>query len=148
MANLQPTYATALTAAVAGMVANQEAYRGFDREVEGTTPIGFGTVVVRGTAAHQCKPGSGGTLYLGIARINPNVRPDESNAYAQYSQCSIVSKGVIWVTAGEAVNDGDAAYVTPAGAFMKTSTSNTAIPAVFDDTVASGAVVRLRVRRS
>jgi hypothetical protein len=146
MANLQPTYATALTAAVAGMVANQEAYRGFDREVEGTTPIGFGTVVVRGTAAHQCKPGSGGTLYLGIARINPNVRPDESNAYAQYSQCSIVSKGVIWVTAAVTVTAGQQAYFDSAGLITNVATSNTIIPnAVFDAGASAGNLVPLRL---
>ena len=59
-----------------------------------------------------------------------------------------MNEGVIWVTAGANTTQGAAAYVTSAGAFTPTSTSNTAIPAVFDDTVTSGSPVRLRIRKA
>ena len=59
-----------------------------------------------------------------------------------------MNEGVIWVTVSGAVTQGAAAYVTSAGAWTATTTSNTAVPAVFDHAAADGALVRLRVRRS
>lgn len=143
MPNVQPSYLTAIPAAVVGLVANQEPIREISRELQ-TATMAFGRVVVRGTADHQCQDGSAGVLYLGIARINPAVRADESNAYAQYDSVSIVTKGVIWVTTALTVTAGQQAYFAADGSISNSASSTTIMPNVFFDTAGTG-LVKLRL---
>ena len=62
----------------------------------------------------------------------------------QYGSAGIMTKGAIFVTAGEAVTDGAQVYVTSAGAIVDTSTSNVIAPGwFFDQTAGNGEIVRI-----
>lgn len=54
MAEVQTSYATDLTAAYAGMVANGETSNRISRTIESSGGIGFGKAVYRGAADHGC----------------------------------------------------------------------------------------------
>lgn len=139
MANLQPTYTSAIPAALAGLVTNQEPIREISRELQ-TATMAFGRVVVRGTADHQCQDGSAGTLFLGIARINPAVRAEEANQYTQYDSVTIVTKGVIWITTALTVTAGQQAYFAADGSISNSASSTTIMPNCFFDKAGTGLI--------
>jgi hypothetical protein len=150
--NIQSSYATDYTEGYPGMVANGETSNRISRTVEDAAGIAFGKACFRGTGDHgvTATPAAGAFMGIAIADVGvvPNTVSGAVDTYPQYATAGLLNEGVIYVTVGEDVTDGAAAYVTSAGAFVDTSTSNTAIPAVFDQTVASGGICRLRVRRS
>lgn len=156
MPNLQPTYTTGYAVGFPGMIANGEDSNRLSRTVEDTAGIAFGKAAFRGVGDHGVTATPAANTFMGVTIADLSVQSlagvvaggVAADIYPRYASAGLLNAGMIWVTAGEAVADGDAAYVTSAGAFVKTATSNTAIPAVFDDTVASGALVRLRVRRA
>lgn len=156
MANLQPSYATDYQTGYPGMVANGETSNRISRSVEDVAGLAFGRAAFRGAGDHGVTGTPAANTFMGVVIADLAIQPlagvvaggAAADVVPRYGTAALMNEGVIWVTAGEAVADGDAAFVTPAGAYVKTATSNTAIPAVFDDTAASGARVRLRVRRS
>jgi len=153
MAVVQSTYATDHAVGFLGMVANGETSNRISRTVEDATAIAFGRPVWRGAGDHGCiLAATAGTL-LGITIANYAVPPVQStganvDSYPQYATAGILTQGVIWVTAGEAVTDGAQAYAVPStGVIVDTSTDNVIMPGwFFDQTVASGALVRLAKR--
>lgn len=156
MAVVQPAYATGYAVGYAGMVANAETSNRISRTIEDAAGIAFGRAAFRGTGAHGCTATPASGTFLGVAMSNLATQPlagvvvggAAADIYPQYANVGLMNEGVIWVTVGETVAAGDAAYVTSAGAFMKTAASNTAIPATFDTPASNGGVARLRVRRS
>jgi len=151
MAEVQTTYTTDIPVGFAGMVANGETSNRLTRTVETAAGIGFGKAVFRGTGDHGVTATAAANTFMGITIAKtdqPLTASRDADEYAQYDSAAILNEGVIWVVAGEAVTDGAAAYVTSGGAIVDTATDNVAIPAVFDGTAASGALVRLRVLRS
>jgi hypothetical protein len=152
MPPVQTTYPTAYAFGRPGMIANGETSNRISRTVEDATAIGFGVPVWRGVGDHGCiLAPTAGTL-LGITIANYAAPPvpatgAELDSYPQYSSAGILTQGEIWVTAGANTTDGAQAYATSAGVITPTSTSNTILPGwFFDDTVSSGAVVRLAKR--
>lgn len=148
---IQSTYATDYTRGFAGMVANGEASNRISRTVEDAAGIAFGKAAFRGAADHGATGTPAAGKFLGIVIADAGVAPlttATADIMPQYSTAGLLNEGVIFVTAGEAVVAGDQAYVTAGGVINKTLTSNTLIPAKFDETAASGAIVRLRVTRS
>ena len=152
MAVLQSTYATGMADGFPGMIANGETSNRVSRTVEDASGIAFGKAVFRGTGDHgvTATPAAGALIGITIANAaSPPVAATgvQADIYPQYTTAAILTRGVIWVTAGEAVTDGAQAYVTSGGDIVDTSTSNTILDGwVFDQTAASGALVRLAKR--
>ena len=150
---IQSTYATDYTRGFAGMVANGEESNRISLTLEDAGGIGFGKSAFRGSGDHGVTGTPGTGTFMGVVIADAGIVPavgETVDTVPQYRTAALLNEGVIWVTAGADVADGDAAYVTPGGAFTNTSNSgaNFAIPAKFDETVSSGGVVRLRVTRS
>lgn len=149
---VQSTYATSYATGYAGQVANGETSNRITRIVEDSAGIGFGKACFRGTGDNGVTATPAASTFMGITIAHHDVQPVPSGVaadiYAQYFSAELLNEGEIFVVAGANVTPGQAVYVTSGGVFTPTSTSNTAIPAVFDDTVSSGGIVRLRVRRN
>lgn len=152
MANpVQSTYTATIAAGYAGMVANGEPSNRISRTVEDAAGLPFGKAAFRGAGDHGVVVAPGVGTFMGIAIADHGIQPlpggVAADIYPQYSTAALLKRGVIWVVASVDVVDGAAAYVTPAGLFTNTdnSAANPAIPAVFDDTVSAGNLVRLRV---
>ena len=148
MAELQTSYSETIAAGYPGMVANGETSNRITRTCEDAGGIAFGVPVYRGTGDHGCTRTPGGQL-LGISvatsalALTAGVDADE---YQQYDNVTIMTQGVIWVTAGEAVTDGAQAYDTDTS-IVDTSTDNTIMDGwFFDTTGANAALVKLAKR--
>ena len=144
MPTMQSTYASTLTQAVEGMIANSEPNVIVSRIAEDAEGIGFGKVCVMGSADNLVVDSETTVKFEGIAVLDPT---QPSDTYAQYATVNVMKRGVIWVMASEAVAKGDAVYYTPAtGVLSKTSTSNTLIAnASWDSTTAGAALAKLRL---
>lgn len=145
---VQTTYSENIAAAQEGQVVNQEPHTIISRVVEISGGIGFGKVAVQGALDSGIRTSHADhTKFRGITVRNPTVDAANPNAYAQNEPASIMTKGVIYVTAGANVAVRDAAYFVPAtGVITNVSTDNVAIPnAFFDATASSGALVPLRL---
>ncbi len=151
MAVVQSTYAASMAPGYPGMVANGETSNRLSRTVEDAAGIAFGKAAFRGAGDNGVTATPAADRFMGIVIADHGIQPLPGGVAAdivpQYVSAALLNEGEIWVVAGEAVADGDPVYVTPAGALVKTATSNIRIPATFDDTVSSGAPVRLRVAR-
>lgn len=148
---IQSSYATSYTRGFPGMVANGETSNRISRTVEDAAGLGFGKAAFRGSGDHGVTGTPAAGTFMGITIADAGIVPATVGGtvdnYSQYATASLLFEGVIFVTVGANVADGDAAYVTSGGAITNVSTSNTAIPAVFDETVSSGGVCRLRIVR-
>lgn len=158
MAVVQNTYTQAIPVGFPGMVANGEEGNRISRTVEDAAGLPFGRAAFRGAGDRGCTatPSATAGAFLGISIANLAIQPLQgvvagavaADIYPQTVEAGLLNEGVIFVTAGSNTTQGAAAFVTSAGAITATLTGNTAIPAVFDDTVSSGAMVRLRVRKA
>jgi hypothetical protein len=150
MAELQTTYGEDIAAGFPGMVANGETSNRISRTCEDAGGIPFGVPVYRGSGDHGCTltPAAGAFLGISIAHSAlPVVAGGTADEYAQYESVAIMTQGVIWVTAAEAVTDGAQAYGTSAGAIDDTSTDDTILTGWFFDTTGGAAgLVRLAKR--
>lgn len=150
MAIVQNDYTDAFAPGVAGQIANGETSNRVSRTVEDAAGIGFGKPVFRGTGDHGITATASANLVgITIANYAPAPATDGtfSDTYVEGATAAVLTQGVIWVVAGEAVTAGAAAYVTAAGAIVDTATGNTALTGwVFDQAAASGALVRLAKR--
>lgn len=121
----------------------------FDNEIRFT--INDGAVdFAAGDAFTVSVTASAGTAdVLGVTVREHSVRPETPNSFAVGESARVMTRGVIWVTAGEAVAAGDPVYVTPADStFKKTAADNVAIPdARYDTSAALGELVQLRLGR-
>lgn len=125
MAAIQTTYAATHAQWVEGMIPNMEPNDIVTRLAEDVEGIGFGKVCVQGTADNQVVDSEATVKFVGIAVLDPSRL---TGKYEQYENVAVLKKGVIVVTASEAVAPGDPVYYTPAtGVLSKTSTSNTLI---------------------
>jgi hypothetical protein len=104
---------------------------------------------VFGGTAEKGLTATPGTKFKGITIADAGVVPVSASGtvdlYPQYANASVLDEGDIWVIAGANTTKDAAVYVTSAGAFTPTSTSNTLIPASFMSAVSSGAPVKIRV---
>jgi hypothetical protein len=144
MANLQSTYSAQHARWFEGMILDMEPSVIVSRECEDAEGIAFGKVAVQGTGDHQVVDSEATAKFVGIAVFDAT---QPSGAYAQYATAAIMKKGVIVVTASEAVAVGDPVYYTPAtGVLSKTSTSNTLIAnATWDTSTAGSGLAALRL---
>lgn len=154
--NLQPTYGLAYPVGYPGMVANGETYNRISRTIEDSAGIGFGKAAFRGAGDHGVTGTPATGTFMGVTIADLALQPlagviaggAVADTFPQYASVGLMNEGEIWVLTGEAVNDGDPAYVTSANVWMKTATSNTATPCSFDTSTSGAGLARLRVRRS
>lgn len=149
MAEAQTVYADTLAAGFAGMVANGETSNRITRTCEDAAGIGFGVPVYEGTAPHTCTRTATAGKLLGITIADQHlglVSGQDADEYAQYENVAIMTQGVIFVTAGEAVTARAPAYDTGT-AIVDTATDNDAMTGwEFDEAAANGALVKLAKR--
>ncbi len=147
---VQTTYST-MTAARAGQIADmQESYNAFSRTVATAAGIAFGAPVQRGASDGLAKAiGDGSaTTFLGVAMRTQSRDANNPDKFAEYEDVRILDKGVIWVTVGANVAQGDAVYfVTATGVWTNSATSATSVAnAVWDSTATSGNLAILRLK--
>lgn len=154
MAVVQNTFSETFVAGFPGQVANGETSNRLSRTVEDAAGIAFGKAAFRGTGDHgvTATPSATAGAFMGITIADHGIMPLPGGAaadiYPQYSTAGLLDLGNVCVIAGSNTTDGAPVYVTPGFAFTATAGGNTAIPAVFDQTVSSGAPVWLRVRKA
>ncbi len=147
MPAVQTNYNSRLSNGQVGQLADLGEANVISRDVQPVGGIGFGVAVIQGTAANQCTVGGAGN-FLGITVRDPAVDATAGEKYVRYSNASIVTRGAIWVTAGEAVAFGDLVYRTAAGVLNKTAAGNTLVAGARWESAAASdalAIVRLGV---
>lgn len=133
----------------------------------GSTSLDFGVACVRDTADRSCKVIAADTdQILGVTVRNPlfPAASDGTVKYAQYKEVPVLRDGVIWVLNGDSTTSrrGDQALILTAGgagnaaagaigcsAGGAAGSGRVAFPgmnAVWEDSVASGVVGRIRVK--
>jgi len=144
MAVVQSSYADTPPIGFPGMIASGETANRISRTVEDAGGVAFGKAVFRGLGDHGCTATPTAGAFLGFVATDAAGSAD---VVPQYATAAVLTKGALFVVAGEAVTDGAAVYVTAAGAIVDTATDNVAAPGwLFDATAASGAVVRIANR--
>lgn len=145
---VQASYSENLRPGLPGALVNTEHANLISRNVETAAGVPFGFAVARGAGDDGViAVTTGVTAILGIAVRDRSVK-GPTDVFAQYESARIATKGVVWVTASVAVNQGDPVYVTVAtGAFVKASGGgNVQIPnAVYDSTTGSAGLVKVRL---
>ncbi|WP_022697919.1 structural cement protein Gp24 [Euryhalocaulis caribicus] len=147
MAVVQSTYSEAMTAAVAGHVANMELSNAITRAVEDEAGIGFGKAVFQGTADKEITA-TASAAFVGITVKDVTVENDDAaDEYAEGVDAAVLTQGVIWVTAGGDVEAGEAAGVAADGDFEESASGITMLSGVtFVDSGADGDLVRIRLK--
>lgn len=136
-----------LGVAYAGMVANTELANFVSRTVEDSAGLAFGVAVDRGSDDQGCVFGAGGA-FLGFSVRDRSLDANTPNKFGQYDSARIMTKGVIWVTASEAVDAGDPVYIVDAtGALEKaTDTGRTLIAnATWDSSTTAAGLAKVRL---
>lgn len=145
---IQTSFATSYAAGFPGMLANGETQNRISRTVEDAGGMAFGKAAFRGAGDHGVTATPAAATFMGIVIADAGQVPGlggTADTLAQYETANLCVEGLIFVSAAVAVNDGDQAYVTSGGAITNVSTSNTAIPAKFDATIAAAGIVPLRI---
>lgn len=137
MGSVQTTYSAQHARWIEGMQLNAEPTVIVSRECEDAEGLGFGKVGVQGTGDHQVVDSEATVKFVGIAVLDTTK---VTGKYEQYETAALMKKGVIVVSASEAVAVGDPVYYTPAtGVLSKTASGNTLIAGATWDTSTSGA---------
>lgn len=140
MPAIQSTYLQNIPAYKVGHRPDMTAADVISRTVETAAGIGMGVPVAQG-ADPKGVIAYAGSGFLGVTCRDRSIRLTATDTFAQYDSAPILKKGPICVLASEAVVAGDPVYLTPAGLFVKTATSNVQIAnARWDTTTASGAI--------
>src|SRR5690349_8273301 len=118
MAEVQTSYTSTIPSGFAGMVANGETSNRITRTVEDAGGLAFGKAAFRGSGDHGVTGTPAAGTFMGITIADQTLPLSASRTadkYNRYDSAALLNEGVVWVVAGEAVADGDAAYVTSAG---------------------------------
>ena len=152
MSTYQTTYNDAPPKGVHGQVANAELSNRISRTIE-TAAVPFGAPVQRGTADHGAAIFSAGD-FLGIAILNPAVPGNVATSttpdlYPVGFTAAILTKGQMYVTAGEAVVPGDDVYyVTATKRYTTTAAAGAVGPLTgvfFDTSGGNGDIVEISI---
>jgi hypothetical protein len=147
---VQTTYSNTIATGFAGMVSDGAKSNRISRTVEDAAGMAFGVAGFRGAGDHGVTATPNATKFLGIVIADAGQVPGlggTADTVPQYATAGLLNEGVIYVQGSLAVNQGDPVYVTAGGAFTNVSTSNTALPAHFDGTIAAAGIVPIRVIR-
>lgn len=150
MAVVQNSYSENIGVGRAGMVATMNAWDGDTRIVETAAGIGFGLACGKGSDDKGCVLGAAAAAaFRGISIRDVTLESSQSDKYARYQNIALLTKGVIWVTVGGNVQEGqDATFDSTTGVLSSAATSGTQfqIPgAVWLDTVTNGGLARLKL---
>ncbi len=149
MPAVQTTYSATQPAAYLGMVANGEWVTNvISRIVDpaSATPINFGDPVLQGASEQLVVSANGNTgAFRGIAVREDTLPPGNNDQFLATNSVGVLTKGVIWVNAGGAVNPGQPVYVTSAGALTATATGNTALAAIWESATTAAGLAKLRL---
>lgn len=148
MPAIQTTYSERQRVAFAGMIANSEENNEVTRLVEDAGGIGFGKACYRGTADNQVTA-TPSAKFVGISVRNLTLEAVDADKYVQKANIPLMNRGVIWVTAGVNVADGDPVYVTPAGVFTNvdgTGANFLIADAEYDTTASAAALAKVRLK--
>lgn len=158
--SVQTTYSTKHGAAYAGLLADQQLSNTVSKLNKSTTvtiPFGYGVVTDGDDGAKLPVAASTAAQFIGVARYELNRAYTDGQTLGAVPQkdFSVVTRGVIWVTAAANVSKDDSVYVivgdgtgTNQGKFSNAAgTGATAAVAVANakwlDTVSSGALARI-----
>lgn len=148
---LQSTFGATIPTGYPGMIANAEVQNRITRTIEDAAGIGFGKAAFRGAGDHgiTATPTAGKLMGITIVDHGQVRRTGQTaDTYAQNDNVPLLQRGTICVLASAAVADDDQVYVTPAGLFTNVDLGNVILDGwVFDNTVASGAIVRISNNR-
>ncbi|TKD50211.1 structural cement protein Gp24 [Sphingomonas baiyangensis] len=146
MAAVQTAYGSRLPALALGMIVNQELHNATSRVLEDSTAIGYGRAVFAG-AEDNGVTATPSALFEGVTIKDVTVVGDAADTFEEGATLPLCRLGVIAVQASKAVDKGDQAYVTSAGAWTDVATDNTAIVgATFDGTTSAAGLVPLRIK--
>ena len=128
MAVVQSAYSENISAAYAGMVANERNWDADTRICETSAGIAFGVVVGLGTADNGCVVGAGAAAqFVGITVRDVTLVTQSgqtADKYQQYDNVAVLTQGDIWVTVGAAVTDGaDVTFNSTTGVLSSAGTS-------------------------
>ena len=152
MSTYQTTYNDAPPKGVHGQVANAELSNRISRTIE-TAAVPFGAPVQRGAADHGAVAFTTGD-FLGLAILNPAVPGNVATAttpdvYPVGFTAAILTRGQMYVTAGETVVQGDDVYyVTATGKYTTTAAAGSVGPLTgvfFDTGGGNGDIVEISV---
>lgn len=148
----QTDYINAIPQGFPGMVVNGETSNRISRTIEDVGGIGFGKAAFRGTGDRGITATPTANKFMGISLIDPalQIQPGGTvDTFPRYSSVPLIDKGVVFVNASVAVNDGEQVYVTSGGLFTNSSSGNVLLPnAVFDATIGAAGLVPVRLRAS
>lgn len=145
MPAVQTNYLGNQPVAFEGMQASMSPPDIVSRIVEDAAGHGFGKAAFQGTTEQGIA--KTGSIFVGVTLVDHMARPNTagSDLAAKGETLAVMQKGTVWVLVSGAVTVGAPAYVTSAGAFTATSTSNTAIKAVFESAASDGQLARLKL---
>lgn len=152
MSTYQTTYNERPAKGVHGQVANAELSNRISRTIE-TAAVPFGAPVQRGAADHGAVAFTTGD-FLGLAILNPAVPGNVATAttpdvYPVGFTAAILTRGQMYVTAGETVVQGDDVYyVTATGKYTTTAAAGSVGPLTgvfFDTGGGNGDIVEISV---
>lgn len=149
----QTSYTERHAAAYAGMIASTIPNVLVSVNVEEAAGIAFGAVVVKGTADRDGKvpDANGENNFIGIAVREVSTRytvAADADKFPRYTEARVMTKGDIYVVAGENVTAGEDVFFVEATAVLMGGTASTnqkAINAKWLDTTLSGALGRIRL---
>jgi hypothetical protein len=136
---VQTTYPENISAARAGMIANEEPAVLISRTIIDAAGVGFGKVVQEastdGSTDGKCTADldtadMDAYKYLGITVRERSVRPESPDKFAQYESARIMRQGVIWVEVAAAVSAGQDVTVTLASGVLGTASVGAGVVAI------------------
>lgn len=145
MPAIQTTYLQTIAPAYEGMIADSRDQTILSLQLESAAGVGFGKVVVKGTADRQVRVSEASRAFRGITVATHFAgfaagAQGTKDTYDQYETLPVLVLGPIWVMASVAVAVGDLVYYVPAtGVLTNVSTSNTQILDAMWETSTSGA---------
>lgn len=143
MPNLQSNYLATHARWIKGMQLNMEPATIVSRIMEDAEGVGFGEVVVQGTADNQGVDAEVTVKPIGIAVLDVN---QPTGKYEQYSTAAVMKQGVIVVTASVAVAVGDPIYYVPGtGVLTNVSSGNTQLPGEWATSTAGSGLAAVRL---
>lgn len=150
MAVVQNSYAENIGKGRPGMVATMNPSDADTKICETAAGIGFGLACGRGSDDKGAVLGAAAAAaFVGISIRDVTLESSQSDKYVQYQNMAVLKRGVIWVTAGGNVQDGqDVTFNTSTGVLSSIAAdgSNFQIPgARWLDTVSSGDLARVEL---
>jgi hypothetical protein len=143
MGTVQSDYDDTIAAGYAGALVNLEPRTIISRTVEDAAGIAFGLAVMQGTEDKECVV-CDASDYLGVTVRDQSIEDGSADAFAQYEEARIITKGVIWIANSGGVAAGDAVVLLADGA-LGTGTSPLLEGARWDTTASDGELAQLRL---